>query len=321
MRHKPGFHDDRGNPVSSVPAVLVRDLHKRYGQIEALRGVTFEVAPGETFGLIGPNGAGKTTTVECIVGLRTPDDGQIQVCGVDARLRPADAKRKIGAALQTTALQDQITPREAVGLFGALYAVPTDPSALLARFGLAEKADAEFCTLSGGQRQRLALALAFVNRPDVVFLDEPTAGLDPKARRELHGEIARMKHDGHTVLLATHDMDEAEALCDRVAVIDRGRIVTIGSPRELVATSRATLLVSLETDRPLDPARVAALPGATDVVVEGTSARLRTEHVTRTLADVADLVETSGASVTALHVEKASLEDVFIELTRTGSGG
>ena len=198
------------------------NLKKRYDGVEAARGVSFEIRDGEIFGLIGPNGAGKTTTVECVIGLREPDEGAIEVCGIDARRRPREVKEKIGASLQTTALQDKITPREALALFGAFYRHKAEPAALLERFALLDKADAPFDTLSGGQRQRLALALAFVNKPELVFLDEPTAGLDPQSRRELHGEIAKMKHDGHTVLLTTHYLNEAEALCDRIAIIDRG---------------------------------------------------------------------------------------------------
>ena len=219
-----------------MPAkVVVRDLRKRYGEIEAARGVSFEIQDGEIFGLLGPNGSGKTTTVECVIGLREPDDGEIEVCGIDARRRPQDVKQKIGAALQTTALQDKITPREALTLFGAFYRNREDPQQMLDRFALTPKADAPFDTLSGGQRQRLALALAFVNKPELVFLDEPTTGLDPQSRRELHVEVAKMKQDGHTVLLTTHYIDEAEELCDRIAIIDQGRIIATGAPHELVA--------------------------------------------------------------------------------------
>src|SRR6201988_636926 len=192
--------------------VTVRNLEKRYGSVEAARDVSFEIREGEIFGLIGPNGAGKTTTVECVIGLRVPDSGSIDVCGIDARRQPHEVKERIGAALQTTALQDKITPREALALFGTFYRQKSDPLTLLERFSLVDKADVPFDTLSGGQRQGPALALAFVNKPELVFLDEPTAGLNPQSRRELHGEIARMKNDGATVLLTTHYLSEAEAL-------------------------------------------------------------------------------------------------------------
>jgi ABC-2 type transport system ATP-binding protein len=297
--------------------VIVRDLRKRYGQVEAASGVSFEIQEGEIFGLLGPNGAGKTTTVECIVGLREPDEGQIEICGIDARRRPQDVKEKIGAALQTTALQDKISPREALRLFGALYRDRAEPQQLLDRFALAEKADAPFDSLSGGQRQRLALALAFVNKPELVFLDEPTAGLDPRSRRELHEEIARMKRDGHTVLLTTHYIEEAERLCDRVAIIDRGRIIATAAPRELIARSRATPSVTLVTTRPIDCDPLASLPGIQDLVCDGVSVRFRSRHVASTLTELMRRLDTQGVELAELHLLRATLEDVFLELTGT----
>lgn len=297
------------------PKVTVQNLRKRYGAVEAARGVSFEVRDGEIFGLIGPNGAGKTTTVECLVGLREPDEGTIEVCGIDARRRPREVKEKIGAALQTTALQDKITPREAIALFGAFYHRKAEPAALLERFSLLEKADAPFDSLSGGQRQRLALALAFVNSPELVFLDEPTAGLDPHSRRELHGEIAKMKHDGHTVLLTTHHLNEAEALCDRIAVIDRGRIVATGTPRELVARSKAMPTVVLTTVQALERGWLERVPGVAGLSCDGTSATFQSANVRATLAEVMKLLEVRNIEIAELHVSKATLEDVFLELT------
>jgi ABC-2 type transport system ATP-binding protein len=301
------------------PKVTVQNLKKRYGAIEAARGVSFEVREGEIFGLIGPNGAGKTTTVECLVGLREPDEGTIEICGIDARRRPRDVKEKIGAALQTTALQDKITPREALALFGAFYRQKAEPAALLERFALLEKADAPFDTLSGGQRQRLALALAFVNTPELVFLDEPTAGLDPHSRRELHGEIAKMKDEGHTVLLTTHYLNEAEALCDRIAVIDRGRIVATGTPRELVARSKAMPTVVLATVQALEDGWLKSIPGVEGVSCDGTSTTFQSANVRATLAQVMKLLEARNIEIAELHVSKATLEDVFLELTAESS--
>ena len=213
--------------------VVVRDLEKRYGDVQAARGVSFDIEDGEIFGLIGPNGAGKTTTLECVVGLRVPDSGRIEICGIDARRHPREVKQRIGATLQTTALQGRITPREAIRLFGSFYRVHAEPEPLLERFALTDKADAAFDTLSSGQRQRVALALAFVNSPELVFLDEPTAGLDAQTRRDLRGQIAGMKQAGHTVLLTTHDLGEAQEVCDRIAIINRGRIVASGHTSEL----------------------------------------------------------------------------------------
>jgi ABC-2 type transport system ATP-binding protein len=295
--------------------VAVRDLRKRYGGVEAAAGVSFEIHDGEIFGLLGPNGAGKTTAVECVIGLRRPDAGTIEICGLDARRQPRAVKQKIGAALQTTALQDKITPREALALFGAFYAQRADPDALLDRFSLRDKAHAPFDTLSGGQRQRLALALAFVNHPELVFLDEPTTGLDPQSRLELHAEIARMKQDGHTVLLTTHYIDEANALCDRVAIIDRGRIIAVGAPEDLIAASRAAPTVSFTTSRPLSAAAVASLAPAGNVTQDGAAVRFPTTDVRRTLGDLLAIVDHEGVDLTDLHVQKTTLEGVFLELT------
>jgi ABC-2 type transport system ATP-binding protein len=295
--------------------VVVRDLQKRYGSIEAANGVSFDVRNGEIFGLIGPNGAGKTTTIECILGLREPDSGHVEVCGIDARRQPQAAKARAGAALQTTALQDRITPREALDLFGAFYERRAKTADLLDRFSLTAKADASVDSLSGGQRQRLALALAFVNQPDLVILDEPTSGLDPASRHELHGEIRRMKADGHTVLLSTHYLDEAEALCDRIAIIDRGRVVAIGTPAELVAGSSAMQAVTFTTSSPLDRAEVASLPAVRDVTIDGLHGRFTTSALSTSLSAFLTLADHAGASITDLHAQKATLEDVFLELT------
>ena len=216
-------------------ALAVKNLVHRYGALEAVRGVSLEVAAGEIFGLLGPNGAGKTTTLESILGLITPDQGRVEICGVDARTDPRAARAKIGAVLQATGLQDKITPREALALFTAFHAATPKTDALLTRFGLTEKSNAAFESLSGGQKQRLALALAFVGDAQVLLLDEPTAGLDPQMRREVQDHIRASTDNGRAVLLATHDMEEAARLCDRVAVIAGGKIVATGAPRALMA--------------------------------------------------------------------------------------
>jgi ABC-2 type transport system ATP-binding protein len=296
--------------------VIVRDLRKHYDGVEAARGVSFDIENGEIFGLIGPNGAGKTTTLECVIGLRDADSGSIEVCGIDARRRPLDVKQRIGAALQTTSLQDKITPREALALFASFYRHHAPASELLDRFGLTAKADAHFDTLSGGQRQRLALALAFVNRPELVFLDEPTSALDAQSRRDLHGEILRMKADGHTVLLTTHYIDEAEALCDRVAVIHRGTIVASGPTRELMGRSSALPAVFVAATRPIDREALASIAGAEDLMCEGQTARFHAADTNRAIAQLVDALSARGIAITELHVQKASLEDVFLELTR-----
>jgi ABC-2 type transport system ATP-binding protein len=305
-----------------MPAhVVVRDLRKSYDGVAAVRGVSFAIEAGEIFALLGPNGAGKTTTVECIIGLREPDAGELEVCGLDARENLREVKQRIGVALQSTSLQDKITPREALRLFGSFYRNATTPGELLERFALVEKADARFDTLSGGQRQRLALALAFVNRPQLVFLDEPTTGLDPKSRHELHAAIRQMKQEGCTVLFTTHYLDEAEQLCDRVAIIHRGVIVGSGAPRELIAKSEGLQSVALITSRPLELATVQSLPEVSDDTVDprdAASLRFHTRDATTTLAALTRVLAAAGVEILSLQVRKASLEDVFLQLTRSG---
>ena len=295
--------------------VIVTDLVKRYGPVEAVRGVSFEVAEGEIFGLLGPNGAGKTSTVECVIGLRQPDAGSIQVCGIDALAHPDQVKQRLGAQLQATALQDKITPREALRLFASFYEKHADLNALIERFSLAEKADATFDTLSGGQKQRLALALAFVNQPDVLFLDEPTTGLDPQSRRELHAAILRMREDGHTVLLTTHYIEEAQRLCDRIAIIDHGRIIAIGTPAELMDRSQALPRVTLRTARPLDVLRVRALASVQEAASDGLELQLKTHSVSRAVIESVNLLEEQGNELLDMQIQRPTLEDVFIELT------
>jgi ABC-2 type transport system ATP-binding protein len=302
-----------------APAVFVQNLRKRYGAVAAVDGVTFDVQPGEVFGLLGPNGAGKTTTVECVIGLREPDSGDVTVAGIDRRAHPADVKRRIGAALQTTALQDAITTREAVALFAALYGAPEAPETVLKRFGLDALANTRFGVLSGGQQQRLALALAFVSQPAVVVLDEPTAGLDPRSRRELHAEIAAMRESGRAVLLTTHDVDDAEAICDRVAIIARGTIVAMGSPRELVARSGGTPTITLHAQEPLAREQLASVDGVLSVGVDRSKATLKVADVNHAIIGLGRLFESAGVELTDLHVRKATLEDVFIELTGPAS--
>jgi len=224
------------------PVLAVHGIVRRFGAVKALDGVRFEIEAGEVFGLLGPNGAGKTTTLECVLGLVRPHAGRIEVCGIDVASDSVAARARTGAVLQTTGLPDKITPREALTVFAGFYPEPLSAGLLLQRFGLSEKADAAFDTLSGGQRQRLALALAFMSQPALLLLDEPTTGLDPQMRREVQDHIAAIKKDGHAVLLATHDMAEAERLCDRIAVIAEGRMVVTGSPRDLIAAAGAASL-------------------------------------------------------------------------------
>ena len=238
--------DDKPNGPSAA-AVSVFGLWKRYGAAAAVRGVSFEVGAGQIFGLLGPNGAGKTTTLECILGLRQPDGGSIQIHGLDLRTHAAQAKLLVGAQLQAATLQDKITPRQALDLFGSFYRESYASEELLGRFDLEAKADAPFATLSGGQRQRLFLALALVNRPTLLVLDEPTAGLDPQARRTLRTLIREMRSEGRTILLSTHDLQEADQICDRIAIMDGGRIVAVAPPAELIGRSASPARLIVRT--------------------------------------------------------------------------
>jgi ABC-2 type transport system ATP-binding protein len=301
--------------VSTTQAVTVRGLKKSYGPVEAVRGVSLDIRQGEIFGLLGPNGAGKTTLLECIVGLRLPDEGDITVAGVDARRRVRQVQQRIGVMLQATALQDKITPREALRLFATFYPDAAAPAQLLQRFALTEKADAAFDTLSGGQRQRLALAIAFVNRPEILFLDEPTAGLDPQSRRELRDEIARLQQDGRTVLLTTHDVDEAERLCERVAIMDGGRIIATGDPRDLTVEAASMQSVSISTRPGLDPAHLADIAGVLDVACDGNTITFRSPDARAAVRDLMSRLDQSRHELVELSVRRATLEDVFLRLT------
>jgi ABC-2 type transport system ATP-binding protein len=295
--------------------LLVRDLRKSYGPVEAVRGVSFEIGEGEILGLLGPNGAGKTSALECVIGLRRPDAGTIEVCGVDALAQPDRVKQLFGAQLQSTALQDKITPREAIDLFRSFYARPAGTSDLIERFSLGEKADSPFDSLSGGQRQRLALALAFVNQQQVLFLDEPTTGLDPQSRRELHESVKRMRREGKTVLLTTHYIEEASELCDRIAIIDGGRIVATDTPTALMAASKTPSMISLRVNKPIELDAFARLPGAQNVEWQQDRGTLRTAKIGQTLVDLVNLLQSRGLEIVDLHVRRPTLEDVFIELT------
>jgi ABC-2 type transport system ATP-binding protein len=303
-----------------MPAeVDVRHLRKNYGNVAALRDLNLQIEAGEIFGLLGANGAGKTTAVECIVGLRDADDGEILIGGSDIRKQSIEAKQRIGVVLQSTSLPDQLTPAEALALFGGLYGRQASTPALLKRFGLSAQANARFASLSGGQRQRLALALAFVNQPSLVVLDEPTNGLDAHARRELHDDILQIKSEGHTVLLTTHDLSEAERLCDRVAILDHGRVVAVGSPRELIARASGHHTITLQTDRAIDPDGLSKLAGVSKIFGDGLTVHLSTNDGTRTIQALLPLLSATHAELVDLHLRRASLEEVFLNLVENDS--
>src|SRR5712692_1839445 len=243
--------------------IVVRGLRKEFPKVLAVAEVDLDVAAGEVFGLLGPNGAGKTTTLEMIEGLTAPDAGEIAICGLNWRQHGQEIRARIGVQLQATSLYNKITPREALDLFGSYYPKRRATDELLELVQLKDKADAYHVTLSGGQAQRLALALALVNDPEVVFLDEPTAGLDPQGRRSLWDVVRAMKADGRTTMLTTHYMDEAEALCDRLAILDHGKILRSGTPAELIAGLGIPSVVELTFDGAApDPSAFAARLGS-----------------------------------------------------------
>jgi ABC-2 type transport system ATP-binding protein len=252
--------------TSGAPIITVSDLRKRYGSLDAVDGVSFEVAEGEVFGILGPNGAGKTTTLEMIEGMRPIDSGEAVIDGVDVKADPREVKRRIGIQLQASAFFDELTLIELLHLFGRLYERDVDPMALLELVELTEKARSQVRTLSGGQKQRFSIASALVNDPRVLFLDEPTTGLDPQARRHMWGLVRSIRESGHTVVLTTHYMEEAEELCDRVAIMDRGRIIALDTPQRLVDA-----LVG----RGFTKARVERLANLEDVFIDLTGHELR----------------------------------------------
>ncbi len=294
------------------PVISVRNLRKTYGKTVAVADISFEVDEGEIFGLLGPNGAGKTTTVECLQALRRPDSGDIRVLGFDTLTEAQAMRRRIGSQLQESALPDRIKVWEALDLFASLAPEPLDWRVLIEQWGLADKRRASFSSLSGGQRQRLFIALALVNNPKVVFLDEMTAGLDPAARRVAWDLIRAIRDKGSTVVLVTHFMDEAENLCDRVAVVDSGKIVASDTPRGLIARHTSEVRVIFSTDF-ADLAFLEKVPGVTAVTKRGP--RVEVEGSGPVLALVAAALVGRGIIPADLSVEQPSLEDVFLKLT------
>lgn len=299
----------------SEPVIQVENLRKNYAEVEALRGVSFDVPAGEVFGLLGPNGAGKTTTVEILEGLRVPDSGRATVCGLDPHSSGARYKEQIGAVLQSTSLPEKIRVFEALDLFASFYGRRGDTGGLLERFGLEEKRHAFYGQLSGGQKQRLALAMALVNEPSVVFLDEPTAGLDPQVRREIYDIIEELRREKKTILLTTHYIEEAERLCDRVAIIDQGRVIALGSPRELKSHSAGTTRIEARFAQAEEASALARLDGVTDCRSFDGNYVLHSTRSTQTLVALVKHLEAAGNELQSLEIHSPSLEDVFIELT------
>ena len=297
------------------PIIQVEDLYKSYGAVEAVRGVSFAVNEGEVFGLLGPNGAGKTSTVEILEGMRTPDRGTARVCGLDPERSGSDFKQTIGAVLQSTALPDKLKVKEALDLFASFYRDRASTDGLLKRFQLEEKRDAFYKELSGGQKQRLALAMALVNNPKVVFLDEPTAGLDPQVRREIYDIIEELRREKKTVLLTTHYIEEAERLCDRVAIVDHGKIIKTGTPRELKQSSAGTTRIEVRLARPATEAALRGLDGVSDFRTMGDVYVLYASRAPQAIVSLVKHLEADNNELQTMEMYSPSLEDVFIELT------
>lgn len=303
--------ESMGEAATVQPVITVAGLRKTYGQTVAVDDVSFEVYDGEIFGIIGPNGAGKTTTVECLQGLRTPDAGTLQVLGLDPVTQAQQLRRFIGSQLQESSLPDRIRVSEALRLFASMSDHAVDPDTLIERWGLVERRDAAFGDLSGGQRQRLFIALAFVNDPRLVFLDELTQGLDPQARRVTWDLIRDIRAHGTTVVLVTHFMDEAEALCDRVAVIDRGRVAGLDTPQGLIASTGALVTVRFSTRMDVDFLR--SIDEVDDI--SQANGQVAVSGRGPVLALVAAALVNHGIIPHDLRVERPTLEDAFIALT------
>jgi ABC-2 type transport system ATP-binding protein len=301
--------------VASGAGIRVRGLVKRYGDVRAVDGIDFDVAPGEVFGLLGPNGAGKTTTVEILEGLRAPDGGQAIVLGVDVAIGADSLKPRIGVSLQTASLYPKLTVVEVIDLFRSFYATSLPTAELVDMLELGERRNARTKELSGGQRQRLAVALALVNDPELIFLDEPTTGLDPAARRSLWDLIRGLKAKGRTVLLTTHYMEEAEVLCDRLAIMDHGRILEMGTVDELISKRFQERAVRFDRIDAIGDDELTGLAAVTSVKHDGDAVLLYSRDVAATVGALLGLTESRGIEPQNLGIRRATLEDVFLDLT------
>jgi ABC-2 type transport system ATP-binding protein len=294
-----------------MAVIEVSNLSKRYGDTVAVRDVSFAVEAGEIFGILGPNGAGKTTTVECVAGLRTPDSGDITVLGRSPR-DPA-LRAEVGVQLQESQLQEKLTVREALDLYSAFYRDPADWRVLAAELGLGDKLRTPYGKLSGGQKQRLSIALALIGNPRVAILDELTTGLDPAARRDTWDLIESVRDRGVTVVLVTHFMEEAERLCDRIAVIDRGAVIALDTPAGLVEHAEAEQTIRFRPDKPLDDALLTALPEVREV--RRTGSRVEVVGTGNLLHAVSTVLAVHQIVAKELRLEQASLDDAFVRLT------
>jgi ABC-2 type transport system ATP-binding protein len=301
--------------MHQTPAICCRGLVKDYGALRAVNGLDLEVHTGECFGLLGPNGAGKTTTVEILEGLLAPTSGEVEVLGRTWKADPDWLRQRLGISLQETNLYDKLGVEEILRVFRSFYnAGPRVPD-LLEMVSLTDKRATWYSKLSGGQKQRLAVACALAGNPEVLFLDEPTSGLDPQSRRQLWGLIEQFKEDERTVLLTTHYMDEAQRLCDRVAIIDHGKVIALGTPRELIQSLGGTDVVEFTCDGPVDENGLSCLPGVHAVRSRADGLSLTVEQLHKILPLLLGHLQQSGRALTGLSTHHATLEDVFVSLT------
>ena len=301
--------------MSNDLVVSCRDLRKYYPDVKAVDGLDLHVERGECFGLLGPNGAGKTTTIEILEGLTTPDGGEVEVLGRTWKKNERELRERIGVSLQETQLSEKLTVFETLRLFRSFYREGHDPEQLMRDLSLDEKRDSRVGKLSGGQKQRLGVACALVGDPDILFLDEPTTGLDPQSRLELWDVVGRFRAKGGTVLLTTHYMEEAERLCDRVAIVDHGHLIALGTPRELIARLDAPNIIEFTSDPSLPETACRELPGCHGVAARGEAWQLRVDSLAVAVPQLISTVERYGAKLVTLSTHATTLEDLFVSLT------
>jgi ABC-2 type transport system ATP-binding protein len=301
--------------MDDSPAIRCRGLIKDYGALRAVDGLDLEIRAGECFGLLGPNGAGKTTTVEILEGLLPATSGDVELLGRNWKSDRDSLRRRIGISLQETNLADKLTVEETLQLFRSFYPAGPGVSDLLELVSLTDKRKTWYIKLSGGQKQRLAVACALVGDPEILFLDEPTTGLDPQSRRQLWGLIEQFKDEGRTVLLTTHYMDEAQRLCDRVAIVDKGKVIALGTPRELIQSLGGTDVVEIRCDDAMDETSLRGLAGVHAVKAHSQGFSLTVQHLHKTLPLLLSHLQQSGRTLTGLSTHHATLEDVFVNLT------
>ena len=301
--------------TANGPAVSCLNLKKYYPDVKAVDGLDLLVERGECFGLLGPNGAGKTTTIEILEGLNTPDDGEVRILGMSWNEHGQELRERIGISLQETQFTDKLTVVETLRLFRSFYRDGRDPEVLLRELSLDEKRDSRNGKLSGGQKQRLAVACALVGKPDILFLDEPTTGLDPQSRLQLWEVVSRFREGGGTVLLTTHYMEEAERLCDRVGIVDHGRLIALGTPKELIAKLDAPHIIEFTSEPAMESDAFTNIDGFHGATQRGGAWQLRVDSLAAAVPQVLGTIESRGAKLITLTTHAATLEDLFVAMT------